>query len=131
MRRALRNLIDNAQRYGRNPVLSWNATDVGVEITVDDAGPGIPEERIGDVFQPFQRVEKSRSLETGGHGLGLSIARSIVLEHGGTIDLLNRDQGGLRARVVLPLAAPNVAAKDVSDQTEEMAVATKKEAGIA
>ena len=131
MRRALRNLIDNAQRYGRNPVLSWKAADLGVEITVDDAGPGIPEERIGDVFQPFQRIEKSRSLETGGHGLGLAIARSIVLEHGGTIDLANRNEGGLRARVVLPLAAPNVAAKDVSDQTEEMAVATKKEAGIA
>ena len=79
MRRALRNLIDNAQRYGRNPVLSWKAADLGVEITVDDAGPGIPEERIGDVFQPFQRIEKSRSLETGGHGLGLAIARSIVL----------------------------------------------------
>ena len=122
MRRALRNLIDNAQRYGRNPVLSWKATDVDVEITVEDTGPGIPEESIGDLFQPFQRVEKSRSLETGGHGLGLSIARSIVLEHGGTIDLMNRDQGGLRARVVLPLAMPTAAAQDVSEQPEEMAV---------
>ncbi|WP_282048197.1 ATP-binding protein [Sulfitobacter mediterraneus] len=103
MRRALRNLIDNAQRYGSNPVLSWDVSDAGVEIRVDDCGPGIPENRIGEVFQPYQRIEQSRSLDTGGHGLGLSIARSIVLEHGGTIDLSNRDEGGLRARVVLPL----------------------------
>ena len=101
--RALRNLIDNAQRYGRNPVLSWDVSDAGVEIRVDDCGPGIPDNRIRDVFQPYQRIEQSRSLDTGGHGLGLSIARSIVLEHGGTIDLSNRDAGGLRARVVLPL----------------------------
>ena len=123
MRRALRNLIDNAQRYGQNPVLSWKVTDMGVEIAVDDKGPGIPEERIADVFQPFQRVEKSRSLETGGHGLGLSITRSIVLGHGGTIDLKNRDQGGLRARVVLPLAMANTSASDVSEQPKETAAA--------
>ena len=123
MRRALRNLIDNAQRYGQNPVLSWKVTDMGVEIAVDDTGPGIPEERIVDVFQPFQRVEKSRSLETGGHGLGLSITRSIVLGHGGTIDLKNRDQGGLRARVVLPLAMANTSASDVSEQPKETAAA--------
>ncbi|SPJ26550.1 ATP-binding protein [Falsiruegeria mediterranea] len=103
MRRALRNLIENAQRYGRSPVLSWDASDAGVEVRIDDCGPGIPEDRIRDVFQPYQRIEQSRSLETGGHGLGLSIARSIVLEHGGAIDLSNRDEGGLRARVVLPL----------------------------
>jgi len=108
MRRALRNLIENAQRYGQDPVLSWDASDEGVEIRVDDNGPGIPESRIGDVFRPFHRIEQSRSLETGGHGLGLSIARSIVLEHGGTIELSNRGDGGLRARVLLPLAMPGV-----------------------
>jgi len=104
MRRALRNLIDNAQRYGQDPVLSWDVTGADVEIRIDDKGPGIPESHIADVFQPFQRIEQSRSLDTGGHGLGLSIARSIVLEHGGTIELLNRDEGGLRARIILPLA---------------------------
>ncbi|PYC46614.1 two-component sensor histidine kinase [Litorivita pollutaquae] len=103
MRRALRNLIDNAQRYGRYPVLSWDVSGASVEIRVDDCGPGIPENRIREAFQPYQRIEQSRSLDTGGHGLGLSIARSIVLEHGGTIDLSNRDEGGLRARVMLPL----------------------------
>lgn len=107
MRRALRNLIDNAQRYGEDPVLSWDVTGSGVEIRIDDKGPGIPESHIADVFQPFQRIEQSRSLDTGGHGLGLSIARSIVLEHGGTIELLNRDEGGLRVRIILPWAMPH------------------------
>ncbi len=106
MRRALRNLIENAQRYGKEPTLSWDIAEAGVVIRIDDSGPGIPEDRIREVFKPFQRIEKSRSLETGGHGLGLSIARSIVLEHGGTIELTNREEGGLRARVVLPLAMP-------------------------
>ena len=106
LRRALRNLIENSQRYGYGPVLSWNVIDEGIEICLDDNGPGIPEDRIDEVFKPFQRIEQSRSLETGGHGLGLSIARSIVLEHGGSIELPNRDEGGLRVRVVLPLAMP-------------------------
>ncbi len=118
IRRALRNLIDNAQRYGQDPVLSWNVTGKGVEIRVDDKGPGIPASRIAKVFQPFQRIEQSRSLDTGGHGLGLSIARSIVLEHGGTIELSNRDEGGLRARVVLPMAMPRT-------RTSEEVVATE------
>ena len=114
MRRALRNLIDNAQRYGQDAVLSWDVTGAGVEIWVDDKGSGIPESRIADVFQPFQRIEQSRSLDTGGHGLGLSIARSIVLEHGGTIALLNRDEGGLRARIILPLAMPSTPTSEQS-----------------
>jgi signal transduction histidine kinase len=105
LRRALRNLTDNAQRYGRNPILSWRLSDNSIEILIDDEGPGIPEDRMLDVFQPFLRLEQSRSLETGGHGLGLSIARSIVLQHGGSISLSNRDGGGLRAHVVLPVAA--------------------------
>lgn len=103
MRRALRNLIDNAQRYGRDPVLSWDVSSGGIVIQVDDNGPGIPEQYIDDVFEPFRRIEQSRSLDTGGHGLGLSIARSIVLEHGGTVELSNRDSGGICARIVLPI----------------------------
>ena len=103
LRRALRNLIDNAGRYGRNPVMSWRVPDDSIEIIVEDSGPGIPDDRLRDVFRPFLRLEGSRSRETGGHGLGLSIARSIVLQHGGTISLSNRVEGGLRAQVVLPL----------------------------
>ena len=114
LRRALRNLIDNAQRYGHDPVLAWRMADDRVEIIIDDDGPGIPEDRIRDVFQPFLRLEQSRSRETGGHGLGLSIARSIILEHGGTITLSNRDTGGLRALLALPLAGPRLAAPQAS-----------------
>ena len=114
MRRALRNLIDNAKRYGQDAVLSWDVTSAGVEIWVDDDGPGIPESLIADVFQPFQRIEQSRSLDTGGHGLGLSIARSIVLEHGGTLELSNRDEGGLRAQIFLPLAMPSTRTSEQS-----------------
>lgn len=102
MRRALRNLVTNAQRYGKNPVITWKTTSENVQIFVVDNGPGIPEELIPEVFLPFRRLERSRSRDTGGHGLGLSIARSIVLEHGGNITLENRRGGGLRVQVILP-----------------------------
>jgi two-component system osmolarity sensor histidine kinase EnvZ len=75
-----------------------------VEVAVDDTGPGIPEARIEDVFRPFVRLEDSRNRESGGAGLGLAIARSVVLAHGGTIVLSNRPKGGLRALVRLPKA---------------------------
>ncbi|AEI96515.1 ATP-binding protein [Roseobacter litoralis] len=118
LRRALRNLIDNAQRYGCNPTLSWRVSAESLEIVVDDDGPGIPEDRLRDVFQPFLRLEQSRSHETGGHGLGLSIARSIVLEHGGTITLSNRKDGGLCARVALPMTMLRAATIPTAEHTE-------------
>jgi signal transduction histidine kinase len=74
-------------------------------VIVEDDGPGIAPERIESMFEPFVRGEGSRSLETGGAGLGLAIARSIVSAHGGEVALSNRDAGGLCARVVLPMAA--------------------------
>ncbi|MEM9843225.1 MAG: ATP-binding protein [Pseudomonadota bacterium] len=121
LRRALRNLIDNAGRYGRNPTLTWGIFDESIEILVEDDGPGIPDERLRDVFQPFLRIEGSRSRETGGHGLGLSIARSIVLQHGGTITLSNRAEGGLRARIVLPVTAHQAAMTSLSEHPEARA----------
>jgi len=114
MRRALRNLIENALRYGRDPELSWHLTSDGVDIIIDDHGPGIPDADIEDMFQPFLRLEQSRSLETGGHGLGLSIARSIVLQHGGVIKLSNRVKSGLRACVALPVAPSGAATSQTS-----------------
>lgn len=114
LRRALRNLIDNALRYGRDPALSWEMTGDSIDIIIDDMGPGIPEADIDDVFQPFLRLEQSRSLETGGHGLGLSIARSIVLQHGGSIALSNRAERGLRARVSLPITRPETSVSQIS-----------------
>lgn len=104
MRRALRNIIENACRYGERAAISWVRTPDGLEIRIDDSGPGIPEQELDSVFEPFNRLERSRSRETGGHGLGLSIARSVVLQHGGGIKLINRSGKGLRVKVALPLA---------------------------
>ncbi len=73
-------------------------------IAVTDNGPGIPPEKMEDVFKPFVRLEASRSRATGGIGLGLAIARSIVLAHGGDLVLANRAEGGLRAEIRLPKA---------------------------
>jgi signal transduction histidine kinase len=106
LRRALANLVENAIEYGERARLGLNDTAAGPIITVDDDGPGVPEPQIEEVFKPFVRLETSRSRETGGAGLGLSIARSIVLAHGGTLTLANRTGGGLRAEIQLPTAAP-------------------------
>lgn len=102
MRRALRNLIENAQRYGSEAEVSFARTRGGAVIRVCDRGPGIPEPELERVFDPFMRLETSRSRETGGHGLGLSIARSILRAHGGDIVLSNRPEGGLCASLSLP-----------------------------
>lgn len=103
MRRAMRNLIENALRYGNSARLDWTESIDEVVLTIDDDGPGIAEEELERVFDPFVRLERSRSLETGGHGLGLSIARTIIQSHGGNVTLINRPDGGLRARVWLPV----------------------------
>ncbi|WP_157057507.1 ATP-binding protein [Loktanella sp. 3ANDIMAR09] len=102
MRRALRNLIENAIRYGKEARVSWQPVDGYAEIHIDDQGPGIPESDLEAVFGPYVRLETSRSRDTGGHGLGLSIARSIILEHGGSVELTNLPKAGLRATVRLP-----------------------------
>jgi two-component system osmolarity sensor histidine kinase EnvZ len=73
-----------------------------VEITVDDNGPGIPESQREEVFRPFYRLDVSRNLETGGVGLGLSIARDVIRNHGGQIRLGDSPQGGLRVYIRLP-----------------------------
>lgn len=102
--RAFGNLIDNAQRYGGTADVTLTTAQGSAMVTVDDTGPGIPADRLDAVFEPFVRGDESRSTDTGGAGLGLSIARTIVLAHGGEITLANRDTGGLRATVTLPLA---------------------------
>jgi signal transduction histidine kinase len=102
LKRAITNLIDNALNYGKTARIAIAAEAKSVAITVDDEGPGIPEEELARVFQPFYRVEGSRSRETGGVGLGLAIAKSLIERHHGTLNLSNRADGGLRARIVLP-----------------------------
>jgi len=102
LKRALSNLLDNAVKYGKRAHAAIRSTSQGVEITIDDEGPGIPEDELARVFLPFYRVEGSRSRETGGIGLGLAIALSVVQAHGGRLTLSNRPAGGLRASITLP-----------------------------
>jgi signal transduction histidine kinase len=104
MRRALRNLMENAQRYGAGTQVTVRQTSRAAEILIEDQGQGIPEADLEKVFDPFTRLETSRSRETGGIGLGLPIARSILRAHGGDVTLSNRPEGGLRATVRVPSA---------------------------
>ncbi|MGK7756767.1 sensor histidine kinase [Marinovum sp. B10] len=85
---------------------------------ISDTGPGIPESELQQVFEPFFRLEKSRSRETGGTGLGLSIARTIIRAHGGDVALSNRAEGGLLATVTLPLEAANTPSREPSTAPE-------------
>lgn len=101
LRRAIRNLIDNAIEYGERSRVRVLAEGKGAAIEVDDDGLGIPEGRIAHVLRPFERLEGSRSRETGGAGLGLAIARAVAEAHGGSLMLANRPEGGLRARLII------------------------------
>ncbi|PIW31212.1 MAG: two-component sensor histidine kinase [Rhodospirillales bacterium CG15_BIG_FIL_POST_REV_8_21_14_020_66_15] len=103
LKRAVRNLAENGVRYGGRAGLAVCAGDGETLIVVEDDGPGIPEADQDSVFEPFTRLETSRSHETGGVGLGLAIARSIVRAHGGDIRLENLAPRGLRVTVSLPM----------------------------
>jgi two-component system osmolarity sensor histidine kinase EnvZ len=103
LRRCLNNLISNAHRYGKHIWVGAGRRDDSIDITVDDDGPGIPEDHRQDVFRPFWRLDESRNPETGGTGLGLAIARDIARSHGGDIMLQDSPHGGLRARIHLPV----------------------------
>ncbi len=103
VRRALRNLLENALRYGKRARVCVDVEKQNAVVRVDDDGPGIPAEELERVFEPFARLEASRSAQTGGYGLGLSIARWIARGHGGDVVLANRAGGGLRATLTLPL----------------------------
>ena len=104
LKRSFANLVGNALVYAESVTVTL-AAPIGGEVTVlvEDDGPGIPADWFERVFEPFQRIEGSRSRETGGTGLGLPIARNIVRAHGGEITLSNRAAGGLCVRVVLPV----------------------------
>ncbi|HJN22931.1 MAG TPA: ATP-binding protein [Rhodospirillales bacterium] len=102
-KRCVTNLIDNAIRYADHVGLRAGKRNDAIEITIDDDGPGIPPEQREEVFKPFFRLDSSRNPGTGGVGLGLTIARDIVRGHGGDIALSKSPNGGLRAKVRLPL----------------------------
>lgn len=102
IRRGVRNLIENAAAYGKAAHVRLEEADGAFTIIVEDEGPGIPEAEHGRVFEPFVRLEDSRSTETGGVGLGLTLVKAIAEGHGGSITLENREGGGLRAILCLP-----------------------------
>jgi two-component system, OmpR family, osmolarity sensor histidine kinase EnvZ len=102
LRRCLGNLIGNARRHGSHLWLTGLAGADGIDILVDDDGPGIPPDDRERVFQPFVRLDPSRNPSTGGVGLGLTIARDVARSHGGDVRLETSPQGGLRVRVHLP-----------------------------
>lgn len=103
LKRCLMNLINNAVRYGHEVWVSTSTTAESLTILIEDDGPGIPEDKFPDVFQPFFRLDGSRNMATGGVGLGLSIARDIAHTHGGDITLARSEtHGGLAAALVLP-----------------------------
>ncbi|MCL2469344.1 MAG: ATP-binding protein [Alphaproteobacteria bacterium] len=103
IKRCIGNLIHNALRYGKKAEVSLLVRDHVINILVDDEGAGIPVDRREDVFRPFYRLDESRNMETGGVGLGLSIARDIAHAHGGNLVLEDAPEGGLRARLWLPV----------------------------
>lgn len=102
MRRAVANLIDNAVTYGKQAAVTLTSQPHALVITIADRGPGIPQPMRGQVFEPYFRLEPSRSRETGGTGLGMTVARTIIHRHGGDIELADRAGGGLLLRIVLP-----------------------------
>ena len=102
IRRCLNNLLENALRYGESATIAMEETDDEVVITIHDAGPGIPQEKLEAVFAPFYRLDSSRSRHSGGVGLGLAIARDMARKQGGNVTLENAPEGGLVASLILP-----------------------------
>jgi signal transduction histidine kinase len=110
LQRAVTNLVDNAVKYGGRAEVHMEASERGVRVSVEDAGPGIPEADRDTMLQPFVRGDRARNLnEASGFGLGLSIVLAIVESHNGRLTLANRPGGGLRASIELPLAVQTFA----------------------
>ncbi len=103
LKRALSNLVQNALKYGGAAEVCVSSREAQVTVLVEDEGPGLPVAELERVFEPFVRGEPSRGRATGGHGLGLTVARSIIRSHGGDVTLANKAHKGLAARVELPV----------------------------
>ncbi len=101
--RAFRNLIENAEAYGESTMVLLSAEAEQAVVTIEDNGPGIEPLLLAKIFDPFVRGDASRNMDKGGVGLGLSIAKEIVIAHGGDLTLSNKPEGGLVARVELPM----------------------------
>lgn len=100
LRRVLTNLVENAVKYGARARADFSESEQGVEIHIDDDGPGIPDDLHEEAFRPFRRLGTNMNVE--GSGLGLSVARGIMRALGGDVLLANREGGGLRATIALP-----------------------------
>ena len=103
IKRSLINLIDNALSYGKRAEILMKKTIDKIIIIIDDDGPGISKSEYDNVFKPFYRIDKSRSQNKSGVGLGLSITNDIIRSHGGDISLGESPLNGLRVKVSLPL----------------------------
>jgi two-component system osmolarity sensor histidine kinase EnvZ len=103
LKRAFNNLVENAIKYATPPQVELRRETRSFVVIVRDRGPGIPRDALGSVFLPYYRAEKSRNRNTGGVGLGLTVAQAIIQTHGGEIVLQNATEGGLEARVLLPI----------------------------
>jgi signal transduction histidine kinase len=102
LHRCLQNLLVNALRYARQIVISLARNDEGLIIRIKDRGPGIPEAMLASITEPFIRGESSRNPQSGGYGLGLSIAKRIAMSHEGHLTLRNRAEGGLVVELLFP-----------------------------
>ncbi len=102
LERCFSNIINNSLIYGKNVKVSVQKSSNRVVILFDDDGPGIPSEHYRNVFKPFFRLDKSRSLNKSGVGLGLAIVEDIVNSHGGNIQLYKSQMGGLQTKISLP-----------------------------
>lgn len=102
LRRCLENLIDNAIRYGSRADISIHSNARGIKITITDHGPGVPPDKLKELFQPYLRLPHGREKNPNGSGLGLMIARHLIRTHGGELELSNAEQGGLEAIITFP-----------------------------
>ena len=102
-KRCLANLVSNAARFASTVAITGHRDHRWLTVTVDDDGPGIPQQLREDVFKPFLRLDDARNQDEGGTGLGLAIARDIARSHGGDITLGSSPMGGLRATVKVPV----------------------------
>ncbi|MEL7344389.1 MAG: ATP-binding protein [Pseudomonadota bacterium] len=107
LRRILFNIFENALRYGKSASVTLSPVGANVTLFVDDAGPGIPKEQRDELMQPFSRLEASRSRQTGGAGLGLSIVQTLVSAHDGHVEIDDAPTGGARIVVTIPKFRPS------------------------
>jgi signal transduction histidine kinase len=114
LQRIVQNLVENAVRHAGNVDLYLSQQHGGIEILVEDDGAGLPPDQLSRVLEPFVRIEGSRNRQTGGAGLGLAIVKKSVDRMGGRISLENRADGGLRARIFLPITPDDHAPMDVA-----------------